>query len=148
MVLGERLGVTIEKIPVESGERAGIVADPLLRVIDAALAELGHAVQVSPAGRIGLGHQHSVVCVHCHADHVRNHHPVRCVDELFAHPVEKLLRVGAGDKGQVAEHHQSRNVMHPGALLDVGHHPADASHLGFRRVGEGRQQVAVGTEAV
>ena len=132
VILGESLAVAVEKVPIEGGERAGVFAHPLLRVIGAALAELGHSAQVAPAGGVRLGHEFASIGVNRHADDVRHHHPFGGVDELLSHPVEKFLRISACHQGQVAEHHQSRNVMHPCALLDAGDHILHARHFGFR----------------
>ena len=120
MVLGEGFFVAIEEVPVQSCKWTGGIAGTKFRVIDAALAVVTHARDVSTACCIWFCHHEATICVHAHADDVGDHHPVGGIDKDTTHPFEELLWVGAGDKREVAQKHQAGDVMDPCAFVDIG----------------------------
>jgi hypothetical protein len=96
VVFRELIFVTIQEIPIQGCKWTGIVTNSLLWVIVTPLAVLGHSGNVCPTCCIGLAHKSSPIGMDSHADDVWNHYPIRSVNELLTHPIQKLLRVGAG----------------------------------------------------
>ena len=68
--------IAVHEGPVARGERAGVLADALLRVVGAVAAVVAHLVDVGAAGGVGLGGQHAAVGMLAHPDDVGRHHPV------------------------------------------------------------------------
>ncbi|MFM9137890.1 MAG: cryptochrome/photolyase family protein, partial [Actinomycetota bacterium] len=147
-ILHEAIRVPQQEIPIQRRERACVVTHPLLAVVFAVAAVVAHATDVCTSRGVRLGRHLSAVGVQRHADHVGHHHPLSRVDERIPHPARELLRVHSCDQGEVAEHHESRNVVHPAARLQVSQNRADAIHRCLRRAGEDRRQVEVGAEGV
>ncbi len=119
-VLHEPIVVAGEEVPVERGERAGVVAGALLAVESARLAVVAHLVDVVAAGGVRLGGHLAAVGPLAHADHVRQHHPLGAVDEVRPHPVGHRPRVDAVQHRQVAEHHQPLDVVVVGLVVERG----------------------------
>ena len=107
------LAMPMQEQPVAGRERAGLLADPDLGVVDAVAAVVAHLVDVVAAGRVRLGGQDPTVGVLGHADHVRHHHPVVAVDERPVEPVRQGGGVPTALQRVVAEHHQPGNVVRP-----------------------------------
>ena len=148
MVAREGSLVTVEEVPVEGRERAGGLTRALGGVEFAPLAVLTHPLDVSATGGVRLGHENPAVGVGAHTDDVRHHHPLGGIDELFAHPIEELLRVHARDKCEVGQHHEPWDVMNPSARFDIGHDCANAVHFCLVRISEERQQRPAGLELI
>ena len=79
---------------------------------------LARLTGITPSGD-GMLHI-TAVGVQRHADHVGQHHPLGPVHEPLPHPVGQGERVHPGQQGEVAEHHEARDVVGPPVGLDVG----------------------------
>jgi len=93
--------VAVEEIPIQSGEGAGGLAGAKFWVIGAWLAVVRHARDVGTTCGIWFRHHGTAIGVNAHADDIGNHDPFSGIDKYFAHPIEKLLWVGAGNQCQV-----------------------------------------------
>ncbi len=79
-MVGEASGVAGQEVPVQRGVRTGRVADRLSRIVAATGAVVRHALDVAPAGRVGLGDHAPAVGVLAHAQHVGQFRPLHRVD--------------------------------------------------------------------
>ena len=70
-----------QKIPIQSGERTGIVSGGFAGFIAAAFAVIAHAIDVVTGGGVGFGGHDAAVAVLAHAERVRQRYPVDGVDE-------------------------------------------------------------------
>ena len=136
MVVGELLRVARKEVPVQRCERTGVIASALLRVESAPPAGVAHLVDVRAARRIRLRRHHPAVSVQCHPDHVRQHHPLRTVDEARPHPLGHRPRIDAGRERKIAEHHQTLDVMGVPMRIEMADGVGHARHLGRRPAGE------------
>ncbi|CAO5258746.1 branched chain amino acid efflux pump [Frankia sp. AgKG'84/4] len=149
-VEAQGLGVAVEEGPVAGGERAGVGAEALRRLVPAVAAVVAHAVDVRAAGRVRLGRHEAAVGVLAHADDVRGHHPGVAVDEALVEEVGERLGIVAALQRPVAEDHQARDVMDPAAVADPGEHVGQAGGAdgGRVEVGEPVGQRDAGGERV
>ena len=134
MVLSKCFLVSIQEIPIQSCEWAGIIANPKFRIVFAAFSGLRHAVYVCTTGGIRFGHKFSTISVQTHPDHVWNHDPFTGINELFAHPVKEFQWLSAGNQRKVTQNHQTWDVMRPRSGFNVGNYALDAIHFGLTRV--------------
>ena len=93
--------MAVEEVPVQRGEGAGGWAGAKFGIVGAGLAVVRHARDVSATCCVRFCHHLAAVGVNAHADDIGDHHPFGGVDKDFAHPIEKLLWVGAGDQRKV-----------------------------------------------
>ena len=119
MVLGECFFVAIKEIPVQSCKWTCGVAGAKFWIVGTALAVIAHARDVGTTCCIWFCHHEAAICMYAHADDVGDHYPIGGIDKDAAHPFEEILWVGAGDKCEVAQKHQARDVMDPGAFVDI-----------------------------
>ncbi len=82
-----------------------------------------------------------------HAEHVRRGDPVHGVDVHREEPVVDRGGVNAGDQGEVADHHQPRDVMRPRVCDDLAQAVLHAVHCRLAGPEEVRQ-FALLTQAV
>ena len=102
-----------QEIPVQRGERAGIVAAALGRVVAAAAAEVAaaHAFEVLAGRRVGLARHQAAVGILAHAERVGQLHPFDGVDVDAQVPGVHLLRPHAEQQRIQARHHQALDVV-------------------------------------
>ena len=123
MVAGEALQVVSDEVPVASGDRACVLSDSHLRIELAALAKIRHSVYVGTSGGVGLGRHHSPVGIERHANNVCRHDPGRAIGKGIYEPVVHFTWLKTTLHKDVAENHESRNVMGPGVGFDLADCP-------------------------
>ena len=109
---------------------------------------IAHSIDVCAATCVRLRSKLTTIGVKRHAENVWHHHPFVGVDVAVPHPVRKLLRIGARDECEIAEHHQAFDVVRIGAVVDAVENGGDAFHFCFIRVGEQRREWAMRVEFV
>ncbi len=80
---------------------------------------IAHAIDVSATAGIGLGRELTAVGIKRHAKNIGHHDPLVGVDIAIPHPGGELLRVSARDEREIAEHHQTFDVVRIGAVVDA-----------------------------
>ncbi len=108
-----------EKVPVKGGEWAGGFSVAKFRVLPIPLAVGAHAVDRGATSGVGLRHHGPTVSVDTHANDVGCHDPFGDVDEVPPHPREERLGIDTGHESEVAQHHESRNVVDRGAGVNT-----------------------------
>lgn len=137
----------VEKIPIERGERTGLVAGALSRVVPARLAIVAHLIDVMTARAVGLRADNTAVAVLAHPERVRQRHPVDCI-QIHGHmPFMKLARMNAEQERIQPDHHQPLNMVGIAVIQDAHHRLPDTIHLGLPMPIE-RGYVQVMTERV
>ena len=94
-VLSQGVGMSVQVVPVQGGERASRFASGLGRVVSTAFAMVAHAVDVLAAGDIGFAGHEAAIRVLAHAQSVGKLHPF---DRVHIHgqiPFVHLLRLYA-----------------------------------------------------
>ena len=105
--------MSVEVSPVQTGHRAGFLVMEL-----AGLAVVAHAVDVGRTRHVGFGHHRRSQRKGPHPEHVGLHHPIVGIDERSVKPIRQLTGIHIEQVGDVAEHHEARNVMGPAVLHD------------------------------
>lgn len=136
-----------EEIPVEVVEGAGVGPGFDLGFETAFGAVIAHFRNVTGTGGVGFGGEESAIGIEDHAKDVGLHDPIVGVDVEFHIPLKNGGRVKSSKEKEIAEHHQSLDVM----IVADGHGLLDglakAIHFGFARVDPGGEG-AFGVEGV
>ena len=135
--------VTRDEIPIERVEGTGLRPGPLLHVVLAAAAIVGHAVDVGAARRIGLGGEQAAIGELAHAHRVRQLDPLIGVGIDRQIPFVQFVRIDPRQQREIAGDHQPLDVMGIGVLARLGHRRANAGHRGLARPVEAGQRPRV-----
>ncbi|CAB5037830.1 unannotated protein [freshwater metagenome] len=96
------------------------------------LAVVAHLVDVRTARCIWFGGHLATVGELRHAHNIGNHDPFGTIHKIGPHPVGELLWIDASNETQIADNHESLNVMRVRVRIDLGHNLRDTLHLRLR----------------
>ena len=117
------------EVPIQSGEWASVVAHALSAVEMTTFAVVAHLVDVGAARCIWLGRHLATISELRHTHNIGDHDPLGTINEIRPHPVGELLWIDARDQTQVADNHESLNVMCVRMRVNFGQYLRDTLHF-------------------
>ena len=130
LVAFEAFAVALEEVPIEVVEGAGFGAGFGGDGVGAGAAIVGHFVDVGTAGAVGFGGEEAAVGEEAHTADVGQLDPLIGIGIDDVEPIVDFAGVKAGQKGEVAKHHEALDVVGIGVFAGFTDALREAIHAG------------------